>query len=231
MLAHRGRSAGSARIASLEAPDGIARVFPVIGRFALPDGSEATVRARRLVAVPGASTAKVEHAERAFWRWLSEFAQEVEAPVLRTRYDGGAREGRFAEIELSAARVTFAEFRRPRAARLRMRDVRVVLEDVVINPFSAVSEGRLEPLHAGRLRLERATITAADLARFLGELPKMRVQVSLHRGALAVRVDQFGPDVTGRSACCRCRRHCPSPSFRRTSGLAPWPFRIPSWAG
>jgi hypothetical protein len=183
----------------LGAPDGPGRVYPVIGRFALPDGSEATVRARRLTAVPGASTAEVAaSAERALWHTISDFAREVESPALRMRYDHGAREGRFAEIELSAARATFAEFRRPRAARLTMRDVRLVLEDVVINPFSAVHEGRLEPLHVGRLRLERATITAADLDRFLAGLPKLRARVTLQRGALAVSVDQLGPDVTGR---------------------------------
>jgi hypothetical protein len=174
-------------------------VFPVIGRFALPDGSEATVRARRLTAMPGMSAADVAgRAERALWRWMSDFARDVEAPALRIHYDDGAREGHFARVELSAARVTFAEFQRPRAARLRMRDVRIVLEDVVINPFSAVHEERLEPLDAGRFRLERATITADDLERFLDELPKLRTQVRLEPGALAVTVRQFGPDVTGR---------------------------------
>ena len=185
--------------ASLDGPAALGRVFPVIGRFALPDGSEATVRARRLTAVPGMSAADVAgRAEQALWRWLSDFARDVEAPALRIHYDDGAREGHFARVELSAARVTFAEFQRPRAARLRMRDVRIVLEDVVVNPFSAVHEERLEPLDAGRFRLERAIITADDLERFLDELPKLRTQVRLEPGALVVTVRQFGPDVTGR---------------------------------
>ena len=186
--------------ASFDGPAGLGRVFPSIGRFALPDGSEATVRARRLSAVPGMSEAEVaKAAERAFWRWMSDFARDVEAPTLRIQYDrAAARVGRFARVEITAGRVTFAEFQRPRAARLRMRDVRLVFEDVVINPFSAVGEGRLEPLGAGRLRLERATITADDLSRFLEALPKLRVKVTLVPGALAVTVRQAGPDVTGR---------------------------------
>src|SRR5262245_5673271 len=82
--------------ASLDGTRSLARAYPVIGRFALPDGSEATVHARRLTAVPGMSAAEVAaSAERALWRWLSNFVREVEAPSLRLRYGDGAREGRF----------------------------------------------------------------------------------------------------------------------------------------
>jgi LmeA-like phospholipid-binding/Dolichyl-phosphate-mannose-protein mannosyltransferase len=185
--------------ASLEGPASLARVFPVIGRFALPDGSEATVRARRLTEVPGLAAPDVAGAaEGALRRWISDFAREIEAPVLRLQYDDAARQGRFARVEVTADGVTFAEFRRPRAAQLRMRDVRIVLEEVVINPFGAVIDGQLEPLDAGRLRLERATIMADDLQRFLAQLPKLRTRVTLEPGALAVTVHQFGPDVRGR---------------------------------
>ena len=186
-------------MASLDEPGGVGRVFPVIGRFALPDGSEAIVRARRLAPVPGASAADVAMAaESAFRRWIADFARDVAGGSVRLRYDERAREGHFTHIELSAARATFAEFRRPRAARLRIADLRVVIENALINPFSAVEQGRLEPLDAGRLRLERGIITAEDLTRFLDELPKVQARVVLEPGALAVRVRQFGPDVTGR---------------------------------
>ncbi|MGH7331982.1 MAG: LmeA family phospholipid-binding protein, partial [Candidatus Rokuibacteriota bacterium] len=113
-------------------------------------------------------------------------------------YTADVRKGRFTRVELAAAAVTFAEFQRRRAARLRVEDVRMVFEDVIINPFSAVREERLEPLAVGALRLERAAIRADDLARFLGELPKMHTRVTLDHGALEVAVSQFGPDVTGR---------------------------------
>jgi Dolichyl-phosphate-mannose-protein mannosyltransferase/LmeA-like phospholipid-binding len=185
--------------ASIEAPAGLGRVFPVIGRFALPDGSEATVRARRLTAISGASAADVaEAAQRAFWRWIADFARDLEGASIHVRYDEGAREGRIRRVELSAARATFAEFLRPRAARLRMRNVQVSVEDALINPHTAVSEARLELLSASLFRLERAMITAEDLAGFLAELPKLQTQVTLESGALAVTVRQFGPDVTGR---------------------------------
>jgi hypothetical protein len=207
--------------ASLDEPSGPGILFPVIGRFGLPDGSEAIVRARRLKPVPGASSAEVAAAaERAFARWISDFARDVEGGSLRLRYDAGAREGRIAEVALSAERVTFAEFRRPRAARLQMRGVLVAVEDVVINPFSAVEQGRLELLDVGRLRLERGTITADDLARFLGELPKFKAQVALQPGALAVAVHQFGPDITGRV------RVVPVPAAPLPVSLVPEDVRI-----
>jgi hypothetical protein len=185
--------------ASLDDADGLGRLFPVIGRFALPDGSEGIVRARRLVPVPGASAADVAAAaERAFERWIADFARDVEGGSLRVGYDARAREGRFTEVILSATRVTVAEFQRPRAARLRLGDVRIVVEEPLIDPFAAVTQGRVEFLDAARFRLERATITADDLARFLDQLPKLKARVALESGALAVRVGQFGPDVTGR---------------------------------
>ena len=74
----------------------------------------------------------------------------------------------------------------------------MVFDDVVINPFSAVRAEHLDLLAVGGLRLERAMIRADDLARFLGELPKMHTQVRLDHGALEVAVSQFGPDFTGR---------------------------------
>jgi 4-amino-4-deoxy-L-arabinose transferase-like glycosyltransferase len=185
-------------MARLETDDSLARVFPVIGEFRLPDGTTASVRARRLTPVPGASAATVvEATERLFWQWLSSYAREVTGASVRVQYDDGAREGRLARVEVSAASATFAEFQRRGAARLRVEDVRMVLEDVIINPYSAVKGERLEPLHVGSLRLERARIRAADLDRFLGELPRLQPRVSLEQDRLRVVVTQFGPDVTG----------------------------------
>ncbi len=183
----------------MEADDSLARVFPVIGQVALPDGSQAIVRARRLTPVGDASPAMVvEAAERAFWRWVDNYARDMAGARMSLSYGADVREGRFARVELSAARVTFAEFQRRRAARLRVEDVRMVFEDVIINPFSAVLAEQMEPLAVGALRLERAVIRADDLARFLSELPKVHTQVRLDHGALEVVIVQSGPDITGR---------------------------------
>jgi 4-amino-4-deoxy-L-arabinose transferase-like glycosyltransferase len=184
-------------MARLETDDSLARVFPVIGEFLLPDGATATVRARRLTPVPNASAAEVvEATERLFWQWLSSYARDVAGPSVRLQYDDRAREGRLARVEVAAASVTFAEFQRRQAARLRVEDVRMVLEDVIVNPYSAVRGERLEPLHVGALRLERARIRAGDLDRFLSELPRLQPRVRLDQGRLRVVVTQLGPDVT-----------------------------------
>jgi hypothetical protein len=186
-------------LARMQSEEDLAEVFPVIGEFHLPDGSQAFVRARRLTPVPGVSSgAVVEAAERAFWQWTDSYARDVAKARIKLAYGDDVREGRFARVELSAARVTFAEFHRRRAARLRVEDVRMVFEDVIINPFSAVRVGQLQPLAVAALRLERAVIRADDLERFLSELPKIQTEVRLDYGALAVAVRQFGPDVTGR---------------------------------
>jgi hypothetical protein len=185
-------------MARLETDDSLARVFPVIGQFTLPDGATALVRARRLTAVADVSAAMVvEAAERLFWQWLANYARDIAGASVRLQYDDGAREGRLTRVELSAASATFAEFQRRRAARLRVEDVRMVFEDVIINPYSAVRGERLEPLHVGALRLERARIRADDLARFLSELPGLQPQVTLEQGRLRVVVTQFGPDASG----------------------------------
>jgi Dolichyl-phosphate-mannose-protein mannosyltransferase/LmeA-like phospholipid-binding len=183
----------------METEANLARVFPVIGRFTLPDGSQALVRARRLTPVLDVAPAMVaEAAERAFWKWVDKYARDVVGGRVSLSYGADVREGRFTRVELAAAGVTFAEFQRRRAARLRVEDVRMVFDDVVISPFSAVREEQLDLLAVGGLRLERAMIRADDLARFLGELPKMHTQVRLDHGALEVVVSQFGPDLTGR---------------------------------
>jgi hypothetical protein len=193
----------------MQAEESLARVFPVIGQFTLPDGSHAIVRARRLTPVPDASAVVVaEAAERAFWRWIDSYARDVAGGQVRLSYGADVRAGRFARVELSADGVTFAEFQRRRAARLRVEDVRMVFEDVVINPFSAVRAEQLEPLAVGALRLERAVIRADNLTRFLSELPKVQARVKLDHGALEVAVSQVGPDVTGRV------RVLPTPGLR-----------------
>jgi hypothetical protein len=158
--------------------------FP-ISAGSLPDGSEGIV-------------------PRADWPGTGASAEDMAAAGVPSRAGcHSARRGRLAAVAvrrarargaspvaLSAARVTVAEFQRPRAARLRMGDVRIVVEDALINPFAAVTEGRLEFLDAARFRLERATITADDL-RFSTNCRSSRHGWRSFRAWPAV--GQFGP--------------------------------------
>jgi hypothetical protein len=184
----------------LAADPHLARVFPVIGEFPLPDGSVATVRARRIPAGPAASpTTLARGIEQAIRRRLADVARDVEGLEVRVTHDDAILRGRLGRVELEARAATFGELWRRNPALLRVRDLRIVVADALVNPFSAHAEGRLDPLDAGRVRLERATIHAQDFAAFLHELKGFKhASVELGRGAAAFAFRQPGPDVTAR---------------------------------
>jgi hypothetical protein len=188
------------RIAERLAADAdLARVFPVIGEFPLPDGSVAFLRARRVPGDLDAPPAAVARAvEAAFRREVDEVARDVEGLAIGLDFDDSILQGRVRRVEITAASATFAEFRRRDAARLRMRDVRVVFDDVLVNPFSAVRSGHFDLLDVGHVQLLHGTIAAADLQSFLGGLRKLRATVALEEGWLAFALVQRGPDVRGR---------------------------------
>lgn len=178
----------------------LARVFPVIGEFPLPDGSVATVRARRISQGPADSPARLARTvELAIRRRLADVARDVEGLEVRVTHDDAILRGRLRRVEIEAGVATFGELWRPNSALLRVQDLRIVAENVLVNPFSAHAEGRLDPLDAGRVRLERATILAPDLAAFLSDLKGFRnATVELGSGAAAFTFRQLGPDVSAR---------------------------------
>jgi hypothetical protein len=192
----------SQRVATRLATDPhLARIFPVIGEFPLPDGSTASLRARRIPAVPDATPAAVATGvEAGLRRRLDEVAREIEGLQIRLVHDDGILSGRLRQIEIRVAAATLGEFNRPAApARLRVRDVALALDDVVVNPWSAVAERRFDPLDAGRARLERATITVADLQAYLAGLRRLsRSTVSADGDALHFVARVAGPDVSAR---------------------------------
>jgi hypothetical protein len=178
----------------------LARAFPVIAEWALPDGSTATLRARRLepelASAPGRLGRAAEEAVR---RRLAEVARDVTGLEVRVVHDDAIRRGRLARIEVAAAAATVGELWRRNAALLRVHDLRIVFEDVLVNPWSLDAEGRLDPLAAGRVRLIGATFLAPDLAAFFRDLKDLRrASIELERGTLAFVFRQPGPDVAGR---------------------------------
>jgi hypothetical protein len=178
----------------------LAGVFPVIGEFPLPDGSTATVRARRVPALRGTTPGALAAAIQAgLGRRLDDFARDVEGLQIRLVHDDGILSGRVRRAEIRAAAATLGEYARPGTARLRVRDISLALDDLLVNPGSALAEGRFDPLDAGRLRLETATVTLPDLQAFVAGLKRFRRStVSADGDALAVTVRQAGPDVTAR---------------------------------
>ena len=191
----------SRRVAErLAADPHLARVFPVIGEFPLPDGSVASVRARRIPALTDVAPAVVAAAvEGGLRRRLADVARDVEGLEVRLTYDEGILAGRVARADIRAASATLGEFARPGTSSLRVHDLRVALDGLLVNPWSAREGGRFEPLDLGKLRLESATVRIADLQTFVTGLKRFhRSTVKADGDALAVAVRQSGPDVTAR---------------------------------
>jgi predicted outer membrane lipoprotein len=178
----------------------LARVFPVIGEFPLPDGSVASVRARRIPPLTDVTPVQVAAAvEAGLRRRLGEVARDVEGLDVRLTYDEGILAGRVARVDIKAAAATLGELTRPGASTLRVHDLRVKLEDLLVNPWSARESSRFDPLDLGKLRLESATVTIADLQTFMAGLKRFRRStVAADGDALAVAIRQRGPDVTAR---------------------------------
>jgi hypothetical protein len=176
----------------------LARVFPVIGEFPLPDGSTATVRARRIATVteapPEAVAAAVEAGLR---RRLGDVARDTEGLEIRVVHDEAILAGRVQRVEVRAASATLAEFTRPGAAQLRVHDLVLTVDDLLVNPWSALAHRRFDPLDAGRVRLDSATVTIADLQAFLARLKNFRrASVAAAGDALAITLRPLGPAIS-----------------------------------
>ncbi|MGH7356191.1 MAG: hypothetical protein ACRELS_16645, partial [Candidatus Rokuibacteriota bacterium] len=178
----------------------LAAAFPVIGEYPLPDGSLATVRARRVPPVEDLTPSALERlVTDALEARLGEVARDVRGLAIRAEGGEGIRRGRVARVVLAAEAATLAEFKRAGAAQLRVRGLRIVIEELWVNPLAARA-GRLEILDARRVGIERATIAATDLDAFLRDLKGFRgASVRLEDGALRVAFRQWGPDVSLRA--------------------------------
>lgn len=175
----------------------LARVYPVIADLPLPDGSTASVRARRIP--DGVSTSAEGLAtglEAAIRRQLGAIAREVDNLGLRIEHDAEIARGRVKRIELSADSAVLSDYRRPDGPRLRVRRLALVADDVLVNPFSVEADGRAELLDVGRLRVARAEVSGDDAQAFLGQLkPFRRTRVRLTNDAMYVTARQPGVDV------------------------------------
>ena len=177
-----------------------ARAFPVIAEMPLPDGSVATVRARDLAggvdAPPGDMAAALASAVR---RSLVDFAENLGGLDVRVEHDAGILRGHVRRLEILASRASLGELRKPRAARLTVKDLRLVVEDLVVNPWTLLHAGRFDALDARLVSLSQATIGVDDLRSFLVDLRGFaRTTVRLEPDALRFSTQLPGPDVSGR---------------------------------
>jgi MFS family permease len=179
----------------------LGRAFPVIGEFQLPDASTATVRARRLTeAVPVAPAAFAREVEAAVRRAVADVvAADVQGLQIGLVYDEALLRGHLGRVDIRATAARVGELKRPGSPLLRVSDVQIVFDDVLVNPFSIHTTGRLAPLDARRVTLEQVTIREDDLQAFLKEQKGFKTAlVKLEPGALAVVMRLPGPDVAAR---------------------------------
>ena len=178
----------------------LARVYPVIAEVPLPDGSRASVRGRELGAgVDVAPSVLAARLADAVGRGLGDIARDVVGLSVRVDHDPAIVRGEVRRLEIVAAEATLGDLRRPRSGVLRVRDVRVIIDGLLVNPWGLTTAARFEPLDARRITLARATIGAADLTALLSEMKGFaRTAVRLEPDALRFHVELPGPDVSGR---------------------------------
>jgi hypothetical protein len=175
-----------------------AKAFPVLGQFPLPDGSTAAVRVRRIGDDVEASPDGLAGAvQAAFGRALTAFVRDAVDLRVSLDYDRAILTGQVRHVAVTAAAATVGEFRRRGRTPVRIHDVSMVFDDVVVNPYSALAETRLDILDVGRLKVERLTLAAPDFQAFLaGQKAFRHASIALEPGALAIVLPQRGPDVS-----------------------------------
>jgi hypothetical protein len=220
-------------MASLSRDAALARVYPVVADFPLPDGSTASVRARRVPEGVSTSPDTLGRAlEAAIGRQLAAVAREVDNLALRVEHDADIVRGRVTRIEVSTDAAVLADYRRPDGARLRVRRLTLVADDVLVNPFTLEAEGRAALLDVGRVRVVRAEITGDDAQAFLGQLKSLRrTRIRLTADAVYVTARQPGADVSALVRLVPASdRRVMLQAERAAIGWMPLPASLVNWA-
>jgi hypothetical protein len=177
----------------------LARVYPVIADLPLPDGSTGTLRARRIGdGVAAAPETLARTLEAALRQRVGEVARDLDALDIGLAYDAEITRGRVRRLEVTARAAAVGELRARDAPTLRVHDLKVVIDDVLVNPY-ALEAGRVQVLDVGRFRLERMEVAAADVQAFVAGFKAFRgSRVHLGPGWIDVVVEQPGPDLAAR---------------------------------
>lgn len=176
----------------------LARIYPVVGEYPLPDGSRAQLRMRRIE--PAAGVTADQLARRLTTdpaRLLPELVREASGMTVTLQYRPDALvRGEVDSLVLRADAAVVGELRRKDRAPLRVRDIRLRVEGLLFNPERLARTGQLELLDARALRVEHLRITDADLREFLrGQPAGAGMSVQLEDGAAQVRTTKLGPAV------------------------------------
>ncbi len=166
-------------------------MFLPLGHMLLPDGSEAIAMRVQPQPVRGLSesalVAKVEGLTNQFvaryFRPLQGYAIGVEPGD-----SGLAASGALRSIRVKLASAEFGDFAfKPLG--MKVSDIDLEIEDVVLNPKTLVKKNSLEILSIGRLNVRSFDISAADLRRYIEESSNGKIRIDslqIHDGAVSV---------------------------------------------
>jgi Dolichyl-phosphate-mannose-protein mannosyltransferase/LmeA-like phospholipid-binding len=166
-------------------------VYPVVGEYPLPDGSRGILRARRIPPLDGPAPADVaSRLEQSREAALADYVRDAVGLSVSLQYRPEAiLEGLVDQVRVEADAAVVGELARKNRAPLRVRDARIEVDRLLLNPQRLMRTGALEILDAGRLAIDRLTITQADLDEFLRGQPLGRaLRISLGDGAATVRL-------------------------------------------
>jgi hypothetical protein len=172
----------------------LAAIFPVIKEYPLPDGSRGILRARQIPPIqdvtPAELARRIREAQEAA---LADYVRDAEDLRVSVSYrpDAIAR-GLVDRVRVEARAATVGELRRRGRAPLRIRDARVEVERLLIDPRRLVDTGALEILDAGAFRIDALVITQEDVDALLRGQPEGQLlTVRLEDGAALVRLKRF----------------------------------------
>jgi hypothetical protein len=187
---------------TLEAPGStLARLFPVVGEYTLPDGSRAELRARRIRAPSGVSpetlAARITETKA---RFLPSLIRDAENFRIDLRYRPEALlRGEAETLTITADAASVGELSRKDRLPLRVRSVHVALQNLVFDPVEVLERGVLEPLDVGTVSVERLVVLQADLQQVIDDQRRFgQMSVELGDGAARARVSGLGPRSEAR---------------------------------
>jgi len=173
----------------------LARLFPVVGQYTLPDGSRAELRARRIHAPAGVRpevlAARITELRAGF---LPSMLRDAENLRIDVRYRSEALlRGEVDSLTATADGASVGELARKDRLPLRVRSIRVTVQNLVFDPVEVLERRVLEPLDVGTVSLERLVVLQADLQRVIDDQRQFaRMTIELGDGAAQARVTGLG---------------------------------------
>ena len=172
----------------------LAALFPVIAEYPLPDGSHGILRARHVPPIRDVAPAELaRRVERAHEAALADYVRDTEDLRVTVSYRPEAIvQGEVDRLRVEARAATVGELKRRGRAPLRIRDARIEVERLLIDPRRLVDTGAIEILDAGALRIEALVVTQADLDALLRGQPEgALLTVRFGDGAAEVKLKRF----------------------------------------